>query len=206
MKFDAALRDEYRVMYARCSIIDGNLPNSERTWKDEIEDTITTILKGGKRYAEVSEVVHVPWFVIGILHAREASCRFTRHLHNGDPLASRTKNAPAGRPAGPWPIPGVSADELWKLSAIDALRYQEFDSWTNWTPEGCLYCFERWNGWGYRIHRHVSSYLWSGSNHCMSGKYVSDGRYDPNAVDTQPGAAVLLRRMADEFVIEFPKA
>jgi hypothetical protein len=58
---------------------------------------------------------------------------------------------------------------------------------------------ERYNGWGYRLyHPHVlSPYLWSGSNHYTSGRYVADGTWSETAVSQQIGAAVILRRMAE---------
>jgi len=37
--------------------------------------------------------------------------------------------------------------------------------------------------------------LWAGTNQYQSGKYVRDGVYDPNAVDSQPGCAGLLMAM-----------
>jgi len=41
-----------------------------------------------------------------------------------------------------------------------------------------------------------SPYLWSFSNHYLKGKYVADGKWDPNAVSQQAGAMVILRRLA----------
>jgi hypothetical protein len=76
---------------------------------------------------------------------------------------------------------------------------------TDWSLAGTLYQVERYNGWGYRLyHQHVlSPYLWSFSNHYISGKYVADGTWSDTAVSKQCGAAVLLRRMTETGQIEF---
>jgi hypothetical protein len=41
-----------------------------------------------------------------------------------------------------------------------------------------------------------SPYVWAKTNQYRAGKYVADGVYDPNHVDTQNGCAALLVRMA----------
>jgi lysozyme family protein len=130
--------------------------------------------------------------VVGIIHSLEASCDFTRHLHNGDPLTARTTHVPAGRPrTGRPPF-------TWEASAIDALTLQGFASWKDWSVAGTLYKLEAYNGFGYRDHHRTvpSPYLWSFSNHYTRGKYVADGRFSPTAVSQQCGAAVLLRRLS----------
>jgi lysozyme family protein len=45
----------------------------------------------------------VPWYLVGIIHYRECSLYFSRHLHNGEPLTERTRRVPAGRPASGGP-------------------------------------------------------------------------------------------------------
>lgn len=47
-------------------------------------------------------------------------------------------------------------------------------------------------------HSHVfSPYLWAGSNHYISGKYVADGTWSDTAVSKQIGAVVFLRRLVE---------
>jgi hypothetical protein len=129
----------------------------------------------------------------------ESSLNFTRHLHNGDPLANRTVRVPGGRPrTGTPPF-------TWEESAIDAISMKKLGARTDWSLAGTLFQLEAYNGWGYRrFHPHVlSPYLWSFSNHYISGKYVADGRWSESAVSQQCGAAVLLRRMAELGQIKF---
>jgi hypothetical protein len=132
----------------------------------------------------------------------ESSLDFTRHLHNGDPLTARTVHEPEGRPKSGTP------PFTWEESAIDSLAYQGLPRWQDWSLPGILYKLEEYNGWGYRLsHPHVlSPYLWSGSNHYTSGKYVADGTWSDTAISKQIGAAVILRRMAENGIVGFPEA
>jgi hypothetical protein len=41
----------------------------------------------------------------------------------------------------------------------------------------------------------ASPYLWAGTDQYRSGKYVRDGVYDPNVIDSQAGCAGLLMAM-----------
>jgi lysozyme family protein len=38
--------------------------------------------------------------------------------------------------------------------------------------------------------------VWASTDQYARGKYIADGHYDPNAVDTQVGCAALLARMS----------
>jgi hypothetical protein len=72
--------------------------------------------------------------------------------------------------------------------------------WDDWSIPGMLYRLEGFNGWGYRLyHPEVKSpYLWSGSTHYTSGKYIADGTWSDTAVSRQNGAATILRRIAEK--------
>jgi len=67
-----------------------------------------------------------------------------------------------------------------------------------------LYKLEAYNGWGYRgLQSPIPTpYLWSFSNHYTRGKYVADGKYSPTATSQQCGAAVLLKRLVQQGVVE----
>lgn len=189
MKMLNELRPEYERMFSTCVV------RPER--KREVERVITRIMKERDRYEQVSQATGVPFFIIGIIHNLECGGRFDCHLHNGDPLNKQTVQVPAGRPAK-WDPPGT-----WEQSAVDALMYDGFDAWTDWSIGGTLFKIEAYNGLGYRAKRMPSPYLWSTSQHYTKGKYVRDGVFDPNAVSNQIGAAVLLRRMVDQHLIDF---
>lgn len=185
-----ALRDEYQQLFDTCVI--------DRNRQAIIEKVVDRIAGSRARYESVAAEVGVPWHFIAIVHNMEASGRFDRHLHNGDPLTARTVQVPAGRPrAGSPPF-------TWEESAADALRWEKLDRVNDWSLAGTLYRMEGYNGWGYRLyHPHVKSpYLWSFSNHYTGGKYVADGRWSDTARSQQIGGAVLLRRMAERGLVD----
>ena len=186
-----ALRAEYQNLFDTCQV------RPERL--DETGRSIAAITQNRARYESAGTPLGIPWFFIAVIHCMEASMRFTVHLHNGDPLTARTVHVPAGRPvAGEPPF-------TWELSATDALTFEGVDKAADWTLPGALYQIEKYNGFGYRtLHPEVlSPYLWSGTNHYTSGKYVADGKFDPDAVSQQCGAAAILRRMAEQNLIPF---
>lgn len=153
------------------------------------------IISYKNKYEEVENATGVPWYFVGVIHYRESNCDFRTHLHNGDPLTRRTYHVPAGRPLhGNPPF-------TWLESAVDALNQKGFDKVTDWSDEHMCYMLEVYNGMGYRMyHPNVPSpYLWGGSNHYVTGKYVSDGHFDSNHTDVQLGVIPLMftiRKMA----------
>ena len=192
IQFTEALRNEYENLFNSCIIRPGNI--------NAVNEIVANLHTNKQRYQNVSESMGIPWGFIAVIHNMEASLNFTKHLHNGDPLTSRTVQVPAGRPkSGNPPF-------TWEESAADALALKGLGSQTDWSLAGTLYQLERYNGWGYRLyHQHVlSPYLWGYSNLYTSGKYIADGTWSDIAVSKQCGSAVLLRRMAENGQIDFP--
>jgi lysozyme family protein len=183
------LKAEYQRLFDNCNL----RPESAA----EIEAILARIRNGQPRYRAVAADTDVPWHVIAVLHQMECSGSFDKHLHNGDPLSARTVRVPANRP------PQGTPPFAWEDSAVDALRFQRFDRWKDWSLSGTLYRIESYNGWGYRLYHPetLSPYLWGGSNNYAGGKYVQDGRWSASAVSRQIGAAVLLRRMAESGLL-----
>lgn len=178
--------DEVRTRYFK-------LFNTCQPTKD-CEGTIEKILDNKDRYKEVASNTGVPWYVIALIHVMESSSNFSRHLHNGDPLTARTVHVPANRPShGDPPF-------TWEESAGDAIRMKL--PYNDWSLEGVLYFLEKYNGWGYQYRNVNSPYLWGNSNHHSKGKFVKDGKYDPNAKTSQIGAAVLLKELYKKYEIE----
>ncbi len=185
-----ALMDEYQALFDSCVI--------DVRRQDEIGKLVDRLVASHSRYEQVGRAMGVPWYFVAIVHDLEASQRFDRHLHNGDPLTARTVHEPAG-----WPKTG-EPPFTWEQSAADALAMKQLDRWSDWSLAGTLYRMEGYNGWGYRLyHPHVKSpYLWAASSHYSSGKYVSDGTWSDSAASKQCGGAVLLRRMAERGIID----
>jgi len=164
-----------------------------------VETLAGKIVKNRGRYEEVQAATKVPWFVVGAIHNLEGSLSFKTHLHNGDPLTAKTVHVPKGRPPGTPPF-------RWEDSAIDALEFDNLTNVAKWTLAVALFKLEGFNGFGYRT-RHpevLTPYLWSFSNHYTKGKFASDGKFDPNLVSKQCGAAVLFKQLTDQGVIELP--
>jgi lysozyme family protein len=160
-------------------------------WMARAESAARKILAGKDHYVSVEGKTHVPWFLTGLIHLMEGDCNFRTHLHNGDSLSARTRHVPAGRPrTGNPPF-------AWEESAIDALAYDHIQPPLD-TINRQFYALERFNGLGYRKKGIPTPYLWSGSNHYVKGKYVSDGKWDSNAVSEQVGAAVVLKVLKDK--------
>jgi lysozyme family protein len=191
--FTQALRTEYVNLFNSCII--------RPEHASAVEKIISRILKNKQRYLDVADACGIPWYFIAVIHNMESDMDFSTHLHNGDPLSSRTVNVPAGKPEkGDPPF-------TWEVSAVDAIvNDKNLGSQTNWSLAGTLYQLERYNGFGYRNnYPHVRSpYMWSFSNHYTAGKYISDHVFSETAVSDQCGSAVLLKRMAEMGQIEFP--
>lgn len=140
------------------------------------------------RYRDVANETGVPWFVVAVIHEREASQNWLCSIAQGDSWKRPSTHVPKGR--GPF--------TSWESAALDALiNCAPFASkWKDWSSGGALALLEQYNGEGYEIYHHIPSpYLWAGTNQYLKGKYTSDGKFDPNAVDTQIGCAPLLARM-----------
>lgn len=167
---------------------------------DEIEAAARKVLSGKIRYQAVEAATGVPWAFIGVLHYRESGCDFRGVLHNGERILGtgrKTHLVPKGR--GPF--------STWEEAARDALDIKGFRPGTpEWSLMRCLFEGERFNGFGYRMRGVPSAYLWSGSNHYRSGKYVADGKWSASAVDRQMGIAPLMKQlMAMDASISFGK-
>mgnify|MGYP005818411269 CR=1 FL=1 len=165
--------------------------NAERWAKARLTRDFTSIAKrlvfAKSRYEAVDAKTGVPWWAIAVIHMRESSQSWLRSLAQGDPWDQVSTHVPAGR--GPF--------KSWEEAAVDALvnchpyaaRNQD------WSIGGTLTVLEQYNGLGYANRGRPSPYIWSGTDQYKSGKYVRDGVYDPNVVDSQPGCAGLLMEM-----------
>jgi lysozyme family protein len=157
------------------------------------------LIAAKSRYLAVEAKTGVPWFVIASIHMRESSRSFSGVLHNGERIIGtnrQTRLVPKGR--GPF--------ATWEDAAVDALvncpPYAARN--TDWSIGGTLTMLEQYNGLGYAAKGLPSPYVWAGTDQYVKGKYVSDGKFDPNAVDAQPGCAgMILAIMAADVSVKF---
>ncbi len=154
------------------------------------------ILANIKRYQFIQKETGVPWQLVAGIHGLEASFGFNACFANGDPLNKVTTHVPKGR--GPF--------LTWEASAIDELQRHHTDAIHHWSIPLCLQFGERWNGLGHlRKHPEVNTpYLWSFTNLYTKGKYVADGKYDPNAVSKQVGVAALFLDLKLKNLLDIP--
>lgn len=191
IKLTPTLTKEYEDLFGSCLI-----NPSKQEAVNRVRDKIVT---NRLRYEQVEAATQVPWYVIAAIHSLEGSLNFKTHLHNGDPLTGKTVHVPKGRPPGTPPF-------TWEASAADALTFDNMKGVKNWTLAVILFKLEGFNGFGYRTkHQDVlTPYLWSFTNHYEKGKFVADGKFDPNAVSQQVGAAAILKALTDANIIVIP--
>ena len=144
------------------------------------------------RYEVVAKATGVPWDVIGVIHYRESTNDFRGVLHNGQKIigtGKKTTLVPKGR--GPF--------TTWEAAAIDALAncHPYLAKNKDWSLANTLELLERYNGLGYRSKGLPSPYLWAGTDQYVKGKYVKDGKFDPNHVDQQLGVAPILMKLRE---------
>lgn len=167
------------------------------SWASRIDAAVDRYQRTKSRYRTIEKMrpnPSVPSRVIFVLHGRESTWSFRKHLHEGSPLTGRTRWVPKGRPKSgspPFTFEESAEDALYKL--------KDMENWDWSNLESMLQNIETYNGLGYqRYHKDVPSpYLWSGTSIYTRGKYVADGRFSRVAIDKQIGCAAILKRMQE---------
>lgn len=167
-----------------------HIPADKASQFKHVADVLT---ENQVHYQAVEKLTGVPWWFIAVAHYREAGFtkagqpRWDCYLGNGQPLNKKTTLVPAGR--GPF--------KTWEDGAVDALKFAPpFAARnTDWSIGGSLSMLEKYNGLGYFDMGKPSPYIWAGTDQYSKGKYIADGKYDPNAVDQQLGCAGILKFM-----------
>lgn len=151
------------------------------------------------RYEAISVTTGVPWFVIAVIHEREASQSFDSQLGQGNPLNQVSRNVPRGM--GPYlnhPTDPPGQDAFYRCS-VDVLENSApfAARWKDWTAGGALTLLILYNGTGYfDYHHEASPYDWGATDQEQRGKYVGDGQFSATAWDSQIGCAAMLMGMA----------
>ncbi len=140
------------------------------------------------RYDAVSAKTGIPARLIAALHWRESSGNFETYLHQGDPL---------GKPAVHEPT-DIPIFYKWEDAAVHALQQKkgvqtDLGMTAETTDKAAMATYsEYYNGLGYHLKGQPSPYVFAGTNQYKSGKYVADGKYDPQAKDRQNGVMSLI--------------
>lgn len=153
----------------------------------DVHKVCSKIVANQKIYEQIEAATRLPWFLVAALHNMECSLDFNRGLFNGEPWHRPTKLVPAG--LGPF--------KSFQDCAIEALKFKNLVYLGSLSLERMLYLAEDYNGWGYmRYHkRDRSPYVWACTTaNDGTGKYVADGKYDPNAPsEGQVGVAAIFK-------------
>lgn len=139
------------------------------------------------QYQVVETLTTVPWWVVAVIHEREAAQSWAASLAQGDPWSRVSIHVPRG--IGPF-TSWIAAAQYAMVHCGPKPAY-----WKDWSAGGALTLLEEYNGLGYANRGVASPYIWAGSDQYVSGKFIADGHYDPHAVDKQIGCAPLLRMM-----------
>jgi lysozyme family protein len=142
------------------------------------------------QYLALEKATGVPWFIVAVIHEREADQNWACSLAQGDRWNRVSTHVPRGR--GPF--------KSFFDAGVDSLvKCPPFASrWKDWTPGGALTLTVLYNGTGYEdFHHEASPYVWGATNHEEWGKYVGDGVYNAHVWDTQLGCAAMLLGMIE---------
>jgi len=139
------------------------------------------------RYEAVAERVNMPPELIAAIHERESGGLFDRYLHNGDKLGSPTVHVPKGKMFAEWEPAAVDAMSMFAAPAAQLGLTADSDDIAS-----MMALAEVYNGLGYRNRGMLSPYLYSGTDLYAGGKFVADGKFDPNAQDKQLGVAEMV--------------
>lgn len=180
----AALAGEYATLLAQMQI----RPERAR----EVDEVMTRLLafQAAGRYAAVSAKTGVPEVWMAASFEREAGSNFALSPAQGDRWDRCSIHVPRNR--GPFSSWAAAAEDAYHLDGLDRVGAE------NWTWARALFEGELFNGFGYRDFHHMHSpYLWGATNIQQPGKYVADGRFDPDAMDEQIGMAPIMVRMVE---------
>lgn len=190
----------YRRSYDRCEFDAG--------YEQKVANDARLVLSHKERYEKAGKILGIPWFVIGGIHFKEASCNFAGCLHNGQRVIGKdavrmglkTTIVPVGR--GPF--------ATWEDSCVDAIRMHPIGRVTDWELGNMLYHVERYNGTGYLTgagRAETSPYLWARTSiNDDRGKYVRDGKFDPTAsTQSTTGFCAILKWLERNAYIEIKR-
>jgi lysozyme family protein len=177
------------------------------TRRAPVEEGIHRIVKRGLDvYRELAEQVRpVPALLLAALDLREGDCNPHTGIGQGDRWDRVSTHVPRGK--GPF--------ENWLQANIYYINYDHLGSMNGLVPvdHPALWAFwavykpNAWNGWGPNGHGRHSGYPWSCTNvyDCQTdgvspgGKYVADGKWNPNVLDEQPGTVPVMMELAKVY-------
>jgi lysozyme family protein len=181
----AVLAPEYATLLAAMRVD----PDRENDLAERAVAVLKLADKLRDEWTEVTAKTGVPrlWGIASF--ERESSSNYSCSPAQGDPWDKVSVHVPRGLgPYENWGESCVTAYGIDKLNEVGA---------SNWTWTRACYEGELYNGFGPRAHGRHTGYLWSWTNVYTGGKYIADGKWDPDTQDQQcgmvPMMAALLR-------------
>lgn len=187
------IRQEYAYNWDRCVV--------GKEWTPLVEKYVAKYKANKHIYQQISALTpnKIPPRVIAVIHMKESSMDFETHLHNGDSLARRTVQVPAGMPKAP---PSNGKRYTFIESALDALKHDGLFDVKDWSIGNTHLILEKYNGRGYRtgagrntIPKNSSPYTYSGTQFYISGQYVKDGKFSPTTKAKNLGCMAFLKAL-----------
>ena len=187
--YNEKMKREYRQMFDAAIIRSGR--------EDEVAWCVKQIEHYKPYYERIAAVIGCPWWFCGLIHGMEASFKWG-WLANGDSLNGKTVRVPKNLV-----VPGRTPPYDFVEAGVVSLKHHGLDVNKDWSLERCLYWLESYNGWGYRYHDDNSDYLWSFTNFEKAGRYVADGKWDPNVWSNQVGCVAMLKGLIAKGIVNF---
>lgn len=169
-----------------------NITKTDPAFDKEVDKFKEIYFKNRGIYVKIANAAGVPPELIAFLHYRENSDdykaeTFKVYLHNGQTLGYVTTITPVGK----------FFTDFYE-AAVDAINMNSgYIKLYHLTPTSkdivAMMAFaEKHNGRGYTDNGHINPYLYNGTDLYVSGKYESDGKYNPDLVDQEAGAYILI--------------
>lgn len=139
-------------------------------------------------FSVVKQRLGIPELITTPSFERECGCDFARSPAQGDRWDHVSTHVPKGR--GPY--------SSWIECALDTYRREHLEQHSApWSMAYACYWWEKINGFGYRARNLRSPYVVGGSNLQQPGKYIADGEFDRDHMDTQLGCLPIALRMVE---------
>lgn len=153
--------------------------------KARIDEAVAKIVANKSRYEIVGKATNNPWYVIGIIHWREAISRFDSSLLDGKKF-----------------LEGSNNPTLWEDDAIKAFRKFGISDLNGASLGVVLEGIERFNGTQFRQRGGSTPYLWGRTSGYTRSTYAGDMVRVEEAMARMPGAVAILRALNEQSIIQ----
>lgn len=160
----------------------------EVTYKPQIDQMMNQADKKKEMIDEIARKADLPPALVAGIWYREASLKDGVYMHNGEKLGQPTQHVPKGV---------FFREDQFVEAAVDALKRQrgladQLNLHYGSKDLGAMATYaEAYNGYGYRNRGLTTPYSFAGTDQYTGGRYVADGKFDPNSFDRRPGIVAI---------------